>query len=82
MKEPGLIVKSRFPKQLSLQIKAKINLFGAIAHFHTKPTTSNERAVAERLARLNICKRMITLSLGFANEIGGVLMETVKVDRV
>ena len=53
-------------------------LYGAIAHFHTAVLTSNERAVAERLARLQTVKHLITLSLGFANELGGVQLKIVQ----
>ncbi|KAJ3321894.1 hypothetical protein HDV06_003760 [Boothiomyces sp. JEL0866] len=71
------MLKQRFPRNTVLHMKTKFNLYGAIAHFHTAPSTSNDRAVAERLTRLNVAKRLITVSLGYAQEIGGYLHDLV-----
>ncbi|KAJ3253701.1 hypothetical protein HK103_000359 [Boothiomyces macroporosus] len=71
------LLKQKFPRGAILHMKAKYNLYGAIAHFHTAPSTSNDRAVAERLTRLNVAKKFITASLGYAQEIGGYLLDLV-----
>ncbi|KAJ3269210.1 bck1-like resistance to osmotic shock [Terramyces sp. JEL0728] len=71
------MAKLKFPKYTTLHLKTKFNLYGAIAHFHTAPSTSNDRAVAERLTRLSIAKKLVTASLGYAQEIGGYLQDLV-----
>jgi hypothetical protein len=61
------------------QIKAKYNLYIAIAQFHTGPSASSDRAVGERLARLVSGKMYIAASIGYAEEVGGLLLESTLV---
>jgi hypothetical protein len=78
IKQCSTFLKQKVPKKILLHIKAKHHLYAAIAQFHTKAVTSNERAVAERLARRVVGKRFITLALGYAQEVGGLLHEHVQ----
>lgn len=73
------LLTSRIPKSVSNHIKAKFNLYSAIAQFHTGPSTSADRAVAERLARLGMGKKLVAASIGYAQEVGGYLLDHVVV---
>jgi hypothetical protein len=78
IKQSSTFLKQKVPKKVLLHMKAKHQLYAAIAQFHTKAGTSNERAVAERLARRMVGKRFITMALGYAQEVGGILREQVQ----
>jgi hypothetical protein len=78
MKLCSTFLRQKVPKKILFHIKTKNQLYAAIAQFHTKAVTSIDRAVAERLARRTIGKRLITLALGYAQEVGGILYEHVK----
>lgn len=71
------LLKSKLPRKASNHIKAKCNLFIAIAQFHTGPSSSAERSVGERLARLESGKKYMAASIGFAQEVGGILNDNV-----
>ena len=74
--------KTRMGKYWMETLQAKCQLFGAIAHFHTGPLVSNERVVAERLARLQVAKCMISESLEYSVKVGSILHDLVKVYKL
>ena len=82
LKETDSLTRTRVPRNISNHIKAKYNLFVAVAQFHTGPSTSSDRAVAERLARLDTGKKFIAASIGYAQEVGGYLVDAVMVSRL
>jgi hypothetical protein len=82
VKETDSLIRTRVPKNISNHIKAKYNLYVAIAQFHTGPSISSDRAVAERLARLDAGKKFIAASIGYAQEVGGYLLDAVMVSNI
>lgn len=74
--------KPKFPNMWGQTMKAKCQLFGAISHFHTGPLISNDRAVAERMTRLDVARLMITASQSHSEKIGGALHDVVTVTSV
>ena len=71
--------KKRYPKTWYEYIKSKGLLFGAIAHYHTSPSLSQERVIGERLARLSVAKDLVTLSKKHSKNVGGILDKLVGV---
>ena len=72
------LIQQRLPKLWRSTIKAKYILFSAIAHFHTGPSVSNERVVAERLARLQVCRELMATALRLSYDVGGILKDITK----
>jgi len=77
-KKNGLFSKAKFPNLWTTQLKTKMYLYEAIAHFHLNPTLTADKALGERIARLNISKNLIQESLKHSKKIGGALNEVVK----
>ncbi|OUM63535.1 hypothetical protein PIROE2DRAFT_61217 [Piromyces sp. E2] len=77
-KKNGLFSKSKFPNLWITQLKAKMYLYEAIAHFHLNPTMTPDKALGERIARLMISNNLIQQSLKYSKKIGGALNEVVK----
>jgi hypothetical protein len=73
-KDNGTTTK-KLPKNIVSYMKAKHHMYCAIAQFHTQPNISNERSIAERLARLEVAKREITLAIGFSKDAASLLYE-------
>jgi BRO1-like domain len=71
--------KQKFEKSWISYIKSKCQLFGAIAHFHTGPQVSSDRAVAERMTRLEVAKQMVHTSHSYSEKVGGILHDIVTV---
>lgn len=81
-RQSELTIRSKLPRKVINQLKAKYNLYIAIAQFHTGPSASSDRAVGERLARLASGKMFIAASIGHAEEVGGVLLESILVKKI
>lgn len=71
--------KQKFDDSWQNNMKAKCQLFGAIAHYHTGPSISTDRAIAERLSRLDVAMNMITSSRTYSIKFGGILHDIVTV---
>jgi hypothetical protein len=71
--------KEKFYPEWLHNIHAKRDLFAAIAHWHTGPSISTDRAVAERMTRLDIANNLIKKSLSHSTKVGGILHDFVKV---
>ncbi|KAJ3361920.1 pH-response regulator protein palA/rim20 [Kappamyces sp. JEL0680] len=71
------MLRARLPKKTLALVKAKHNMFVAIAQFHTGPSVSSDRAVAERLARLEVGKKFMAAGIGYAQEVGGFLLDNI-----
>ena len=74
--------EQKFPKTFKTYMKSKLHLYGAIGNFHTPVISTSERAVGERLARLQRVKEHITSSLGYAQELGGLTLTIVQVSSI
>jgi hypothetical protein len=69
----------KLPKRIVSYMKAKYHMYAAIAQFHTKPNTSLFRVVGERMARLDLALKQITLAIGFAKDSDSLLFELASV---
>ncbi|KAJ3301565.1 pH-response regulator protein palA/rim20 [Kappamyces sp. JEL0829] len=78
-KQSENMLRARLPKKTLALVKAKHNMFVAIAQFHTGPSVSSDRAVAERLARLEVGKKFMAAGIGYAQEVGGFLLDNIMV---
>jgi len=78
IKKNGLFKKAKFPKLWKTQLKTKMYLYEAIAHFHVNPSLTPDKALGERIARLIISNNLIQQSLKYSKKIGGPLNEIVK----
>nr|KAJ3421735.1 pH-response regulator protein palA/rim20 [Polyrhizophydium stewartii] len=76
------LLRQRFPRKWICTIKAKTVFFGAIAHFHTGPSVSSERVVAERIARIGVARDLVTEALKYALDVGGILRDNRFVDTI
>ncbi|KAJ3017941.1 hypothetical protein HKX48_003267 [Thoreauomyces humboldtii] len=77
-KSPTGLGKNRFPELWINHIRAKTNLFSAIAHMHTGPASAAEAAVGERIARVSLAKDLIEKAVKASKENGGALYELVQ----
>lgn len=77
-KKSGLFSKTKFPKLWMTELKTKMYLYEAIAHFHLNPSLTSDKALGERISRLIISNNLIQQSLKYSKKIGGPLNETVK----
>ncbi|KAJ3339183.1 Rhophilin, Rho GTPase binding protein [Entophlyctis luteolus] len=74
----SIVSKQRFPRTWLQQLTAKACMYAALAHFHAPLQLAPDQAVAERVSRLTLAKRLASRALCNTNGGSSLFLDSIK----